>query len=82
MQERRRTLGISTKTLASIDVNVEEGEMVQFCLEGLASFGFYLYKGEYTVIFQLTLDAPCRGEPRRCVNKYARQQQDVVHEER
>ena len=60
-------------SLASIDVNVEEGEMVQICLGG------YLYKGEYAIVFRLTVDAPCRGEPRWCLNKYARLHQDVVH---
>ena len=29
-----------------------------------------LYKGEYAIVFRLTIDAPCRVEPRGCIDEY------------
>ena len=49
-------------SFASIDVNIEESEMVQIYLGGLESkFGAFrtaVYPGEYAVLLRLTVDAP------------------------
>ena len=71
-------------SLASIDVNVEEGEMVQICLGGPASkfksFRIGVCTRENTPsFFRLTIDPHFRGEPRRCADEHARRHQDVVH---
>ena len=38
-----------------------------------------MYKGEYAVIFRLTVDVPYRGEPPGRIGEYVCRQQDVVH---
>ena len=65
---RKRDLSVADYTrkikeiydsLASIDVNIEESEMVQVCLRGLASkFGAF----RTAVLLRLIVDAPYRGE--------------------
>ena len=49
------------------------------CVEVRSIPNCCLHKGDYAVLLRPTVDAPCRGEPRGCVNEYARRQQNAVY---
>ena len=90
---RQRNLSVADYTskikdicdsLASIEVNIEESEMVQICLGGLApKFGAFRMavctREKMPSFFRFAVDAPGRGAPRGCVYKHAHRQQNVVH---
>ena len=70
-------------SLASIELNIEESEMVQIFLGGLAQVRSVpngcVHPEEDVVLFRITVDAPARGEPCGCIHKHAHRQQDAVH---
>ena len=62
------------ESLISINMAVEEDEMVQVYLGGLASkFGSFqmaVSTREKSMSFLVTIDSPCRGEPHACVDEH------------